>query len=605
MKYKRLISVLLFCICVCILGTVSTSAAASTVTYGDFTYTVLYNNCLAVTGCSSSEASITIPSNVYGRAVIAIQDGAFYNHGNLTSVVIPDSITLIGHTAFAGCISLTNIEIPSSVTRIGYRAFYGCNGLTDITIPDSATSIGQEAFYSCSSLKSVVFGNQLETIEDGAFGYCDLRSITIPDTVTSIGKNAFDWNTHLINITIGTNVTSIGDSAFSGCFYLEKINWKAKCVADFNGSYKEKNLAFNYAGQKGNGIEVIFEDSVERIPACLFYTYSGSSVNLSIPKISSVTIGAKVMSIGEYAFYNCRPKIIMMSKNIEDIESYAFYGYVTSPSVYYDGTEDEWNIINIKSGNDALKNASWKSICYIKLVDADGSSTSSTCQPGKKLNISEIEKKYMHRVTLYTDAAMTQEFDLSEPVSSSITLYIKLGEEITGVTVGGTAVSWNDTDNAVFLLYDSSISDTDIKADMKLTNPEKALAYTAVKGGIAQNADGKRYDQTFSFDTVTEGTYKLAIFKPGKYVPKIVTISVGTSDYSCGEQKLWLKGDVNGDGTVNGGDVQRLYIHIVGSHSLTDADALIVANANEDTLINGSDIQRIYSHITGTNPFSD
>lgn len=611
MKHKRLIAAFLSCICVCIFGTISASAATSTVTYGDFTYTVLYNNCLAVTGCSSSEASITIPSNVYGRDVIAIQDGAFYDHSSLTSVVIPDSITLIGHTAFAGCSSLTNIEIPSSVTKIGYRAFYGCKGLTDITIPDSVTSIGQEAFYSCSSLGSVVFGNKLETIEDGAFGYCGLRSITIPDTVTSIGKNAFDWNTHLTNITIGTNVTSIGNSAFSGCFYLEKINWKAKCVADFNASYKKKNLAFDCAGQKGNGIEVIFDDNVERIPAYLFDTYSQSSVNLDIPKISSVTIGANVLSIGEHAFYNCRPKNIMMSKSVQNIEDYAFYGYVTSPGVYYDGTEAEWSAINIESGNDALKNASWKSVCYINLVDSDAT-TSVICTPGEKLNISEIEKKYMHRVTLYTDSAMTEEFDPATPVSSSLTLYVKLGEEITGVTVSGTAASWNNTDNAVFLLYDSSISDADIKADMKLASPEKALAYAAVKGGITQDPDGKRYDQTFSFNTVSEGTYKLAIFKSGKYVPKIVEITVGSSDYDCGEQKLWLYGDVNYDGAVNKlGDILNLNRYCAGVSSVFDTGdaqtqkdrfdaANVTAITGTDTVINKTgDILNISRYIAG------
>ena len=177
---------------------------------------------------------------------------------------------------------------------------------------------------------------------------------------------------------------------------------------------------------------------------------------------------------------------------------------------------------------------------------------------------------------------------------------------LTGTaTITGTAVSWNDTDNAEYLLYDGSTSDADIKADMKLASPVKALAYTATKGGITANADGKRYDQTFSFSTVPAGNYNLVIFKPDKYVPKIVPITVGTDAYDCGQLKLWLKGDVNGDGIVNGNDIQRLYSHITGASALTDDDALIVANANEDTTINGNDIQRIFAHIVGSNIFSD
>ena len=177
---------------------------------------------------------------------------------------------------------------------------------------------------------------------------------------------------------------------------------------------------------------------------------------------------------------------------------------------------------------------------------------------------------------------------------------------LTGTaTITGTAVSWNNTDNAEYRLYDGSTSDADIKAEWKAGTYTTALAYTPVKGGITLNADGKRHDQTFTFDTIPEGNYKLVIFKPGKYVPKIVSITVSTTDYDCGQLKLWLKGDVNGDGIVNGNDIQRLYSHITGASTLTADDALIVANANEDTAINGNDIQRIFAHIVGSNIFSD
>ena len=174
-----------------------------------------------------------------------------------------------------------------------------------------------------------------------------------------------------------------------------------------------------------------------------------------------------------------------------------------------------------------------------------------------------------------------------------------------GVKISGTATSWNNTDNAKYLLYASTTSDEDIKADIKLGSPEKALSYAVTKGGITQNSDGKRYDQTFSFVGVPTGTYKLAIYKPGKYVPKIITITVDSSDKDLGELKLWLKGDVNGDGNVNGNDIQRLFAHITGSSSLADFDALIVADANEDGTINGNDIQRIFAHITGSNLFPE
>lgn len=181
---------------------------------------------------------------------------------------------------------------------------------------------------------------------------------------------------------------------------------------------------------------------------------------------------------------------------------------------------------------------------------------------------------------------------------------IDLPVKSKGVTVSGTAVSWNDTDNAVFLLYGSSTSDTDIKADMKLASPEKALAYTAAKGGVAQNADGKRYDQTFSFSTVPAGTYKLAIFKPGKYVPKIITVIVGSSDAVLGEVKLWLYGDVNYDGQVNARDVTQVSRYDSGAR-IFNSEELLAGDVNGDGNTNARDATQIARYDTGNSSVFD
>lgn len=179
-----------------------------------------------------------------------------------------------------------------------------------------------------------------------------------------------------------------------------------------------------------------------------------------------------------------------------------------------------------------------------------------------------------------------------------------------GVSVSGTAVSWSNTDNAEYRLYDGSTSDADIKADMKLASPVKALAYTATKGGITANADGKRYDQTFSFSTVPAGTYKLAIFKPGKYVPKIVPITIDSTDYTCGQLKLWLYGDVNYDGKVSIIDAVQIQMYKAGKTSVfTDgsgqdiADRMVAANVTEvtvgDTIVNVLDAVQIQLYKAG------
>ena len=53
---------------------------------------------------------------------------------NLTSILIPNSVTSIGMQCFTRCSNLTSIEISNSVTSIGSSCFYGCGGLTSILI---------------------------------------------------------------------------------------------------------------------------------------------------------------------------------------------------------------------------------------------------------------------------------------------------------------------------------------------------------------------------------------------------------------------------------------------------------------------------------------
>jgi hypothetical protein len=44
----------------------------------------------------------------------------------LTSIVIPEGVTIIYNYTFNTCESLTSISIPKSVTEIRYSVFYGC-----------------------------------------------------------------------------------------------------------------------------------------------------------------------------------------------------------------------------------------------------------------------------------------------------------------------------------------------------------------------------------------------------------------------------------------------------------------------------------------------
>lgn len=137
----------------------------------------------------------------------------------ITAINIPDSVTKIGHSAFAGCDDLTTINIPDSVTEIDNEAFEYCEGLTSVNIPDSVTSIGNCVFCGCSGLASVTIGNGVTSIGEKAFYLCrGLKGIVIPQSVTSIGDYAFceDWTKEgiLDYVLIGNPLIIIGENAF-------------------------------------------------------------------------------------------------------------------------------------------------------------------------------------------------------------------------------------------------------------------------------------------------------------------------------------------------------------------------------------------------------
>ena len=180
---------------------------------------------------------------------------------------------------------------------------------------------------------------------------------------------------------------------------------------------------------------------------------------------------------------------------------------------------------------------------------------------------------------------------------------------VSGLTVSGTALSWNDKDNAEYYLYPSTAEDADIKAEWKNnTYASGAALYTGTGETItATTVDGKAMQaQSFRFERVTAGDYKLAIFKPGKYVPKIVSITVESTALDLGQLKLWLYGDVNYDGKVLANDATQIIrkANGVGSifdtgDTLTKTDRVTAADLNEDGVIKTNDAAQITRFANG------
>ena len=84
-------------------------------------------------GTARATGEIVIPVEHNGLPVTMIANDGFASCSNMTSIIIPDSITEIGSGAFSGCSSLTSVVLPENVTSIGANAFNGCTGLIRVT----------------------------------------------------------------------------------------------------------------------------------------------------------------------------------------------------------------------------------------------------------------------------------------------------------------------------------------------------------------------------------------------------------------------------------------------------------------------------------------
>ncbi len=190
------------------------------------------------------------------KGITTIGQSAFDN-GSVTSVVIPDSVTVIEDHAFSYTEDLKEVTIPDSVTFFGTQVFFR-SGITALKIPAGLTDFGDGCFDWCFNLKSVevdpanpvyemrdnlLVGKKdktllyyldngkdtleipegIEAIQDSAFtGNKTLKEIIIPDTVKTIHRAFFEC-TALKSIRLPEGMKVIETLAFAHCRLLKSI----------------------------------------------------------------------------------------------------------------------------------------------------------------------------------------------------------------------------------------------------------------------------------------------------------------------------------------------------------------------------------------------
>ena len=169
---------------------------------------------------------------VFGEEVEHIPALLCCELASLKNLVIGNSVTSIGISAFDGCSGLTeviwNARNVQDFQDNSSRPFSGCDRLTDFVFGEEVEHIPDYLCYQLTSLNTIVIPNSVTSIGTNAFSFCSgLKTVTIPNSVTDIGDEAFYYCTGLKTVTIGNSVKSIGDKAFYHCSSLEHVTSKA------------------------------------------------------------------------------------------------------------------------------------------------------------------------------------------------------------------------------------------------------------------------------------------------------------------------------------------------------------------------------------------
>lgn len=253
-------------------------------TSGDYLYT-LTNDVVKLVKYIGSAEELTLPTEIDGYTLTAIEKDAFSESPKLKRLTVSDTVVNIAEGCLKPCTALEYLELGSNVTvfsaadlrelamleevvvnkantafssqngilysggagtlllcpralkvetlslphtlkTIEEYAFSECKGLGKVTVPAGCT-LDDKAFFHCTSLTSVELPTGLEAIPQKCFFGCvKLKEITVPEGVTVIGKHAFFGCVSLGKLYLPSTIESIEEDAFKCCSVLKNISAK-------------------------------------------------------------------------------------------------------------------------------------------------------------------------------------------------------------------------------------------------------------------------------------------------------------------------------------------------------------------------------------------
>lgn len=400
--------------------------------------------------------SVILPSSLVSIGLLRDKgNGSFSNCINLTSIVIPPTVTDIGYGCFSGCTSLTSIDIPPSVTNIRTKAFYGCKSLTSIELPLGLTTIQESTFSGCNGLNSITIPPTIVSINSEAFFECtQLQSVVMPASVTSIGMDAFYNCSSLSSVVISSSVTTISMSAFFGCSGLTSLTIPSSVNRIEEGAFFGCiNLTSIYANNN-TPIDLTRAASV-------FYDVNKEACKLYVPYGSSQLYAAAA----EWKYFTniiemAKLKLSETTANVEAAQGSTATVEITSDVIWTASCNQPWLTVNPASGNGSNKlafianaNSSPAARTAIVTFNATGaySQTILITQQTISTGLNETDQN-IAQFKCYPNPFMGEmTIEIQNPQQAKITvdIYNMAGQRIKNLAIGNTNehlnLMWNGT----------------------------------------------------------------------------------------------------------------------------------------------------------------
>ncbi len=197
-------------------------------------------------GNADIEGELVLPDYYDGLPVIGIAEKAF----NASESLYVDCIT----ESYCNTVT-TGVTLPSRLKYLGNLSFKHLVRIEEVVFPDTVTVIGDSAFFGCKRLAKIKLPKNLKSILSSAFTRCALKDLYLPEGLEYIGYSAFDaFVTNYYNdlpvyteqsfekLVLPSTVKFIGARAFMGCTRLKEVTFLCENLEYANKSSFSKTL---------------------------------------------------------------------------------------------------------------------------------------------------------------------------------------------------------------------------------------------------------------------------------------------------------------------------------------------------------------------------